>query len=265
MYDGVTGTLDVTTPPPVVYLDMGPLCDLAQNPGHAERLQTRISRGGTVVFMRPTLAELAGLTEGPTLDAVAALLDGLGAHFAFADHDPWRAARREAARALEPQDAALDEEALRELHTVTRFPRGTIDASWLLRVVRDARARWIDEKRVAAAENLPALTRASSMPRQGRPPHVLTPGSAIERCRVELLQRVHVAMPEFDENDNMDLFHAMVPLAICDFLLLDKHWAGLAAQVPAPPRRAQVFSGKKGQIPAFLDALEAWTPAPEVK
>lgn len=69
----------------------------------------------------------------------------------------------------------------------------------------------------------------------------------------------------FEPNDTLDLFHAAVPLASCDFVMLDGRWAARGRSVPAPPRRAQVFSGKKGQIDAFLDALEAWTPAPEVK
>jgi hypothetical protein len=65
-------------------------------------------------------------------------------------------------------------------------------------------------------------------------------------------------------NHAIDLLHAIVPVAYCDFVLLDKHWEAQidrmrgrleAAGVAVPT--ARVFSGKAGQIEAFLRALGA--------
>jgi hypothetical protein len=65
-------------------------------------------------------------------------------------------------------------------------------------------------------------------------------------------------------NHAIDLLHAIVAVAYCDLVLLDKHWevqvermrtrlqaAGVAVPI------AQVFSGKAGQIDRFLVTLES--------
>jgi hypothetical protein len=65
-------------------------------------------------------------------------------------------------------------------------------------------------------------------------------------------------------NHAIDLLHAVVPVAYCDLVLLDKHWEAQVdrmrtrlkdARVTVPI--AQVFSGKAGQIDRFLVALES--------
>ena len=64
-------------------------------------------------------------------------------------------------------------------------------------------------------------------------------------------------------NHAIDLLHAVVSVAYCEFVLLDKHWE---AQVNQMRRRlekagvgvpiARIFSGKAGQVDVFLRALD---------
>src|SRR5262249_47318897 len=63
-------------------------------------------------------------------------------------------------------------------------------------------------------------------------------------------------------NDVDDLFHAVVPLAYCDFVLLDKSWEDkverIRKRLKAAGRSvpiARVFSGKENGIERFLCEL----------
>jgi hypothetical protein len=61
-----------------------------------------------------------------------------------------------------------------------------------------------------------------------------------------------------------DLFHAVVPVAYCDFVLLDSHWKTKVGQVYKRLNKAglsipsaRVFSGKANDIHRFLGVLES--------
>ena len=62
-------------------------------------------------------------------------------------------------------------------------------------------------------------------------------------------------------SDRRDLFHMIVPLAYCDFILLDRAWAGRAKAITQRLREcghtaefAQVFHG--GEMEKFWSAFE---------
>jgi hypothetical protein len=66
-------------------------------------------------------------------------------------------------------------------------------------------------------------------------------------------------------NHAVDLFHAVVPLAYCDLVLLDKHWEEQVKRVRARLDRSQldvpiaeVYSGRRGGVERFLATLEGW-------
>ena len=69
---------------------------------------------------------------------------------------------------------------------------------------------------------------------------------------------------KFSQNDAIDLVHAVVPLAYCEFVLLDKHWQAQAEKMRGRFAEAnmmfpvaQVFSGKRNEIERFLSLLES--------
>jgi hypothetical protein len=62
----------------------------------------------------------------------------------------------------------------------------------------------------------------------------------------------------------IDLFHAVVPLAYCDLVLLDKHWETQVNQVRSRLKAAglsvplaSVFSEKRNGVDRFLSELES--------
>jgi len=64
-------------------------------------------------------------------------------------------------------------------------------------------------------------------------------------------------------NDAMDFFHAVVPVAYCDYVLLDNHWAAQVAQLRSRFKRtrmnvpmATVFSGGRSGVEELLRALD---------
>lgn len=57
-----------------------------------------------------------------------------------------------------------------------------------------------------------------------------------------------------DENDAIDFLHATVPIAYSNFVLLDKHWAGLAGKLKLPLKCVRVYSPK--HVEEFLENLE---------
>ena len=85
------------------------------------------------------------------------------------------------------------------------------------------------------------------------------------RSLTELLIRPFLNMPPeaFEENDVFDLLHATVPLAYCDFVLLDKAFKARAdsaiGQLRALSARAplaRVFDGRPVDVERFLSVIE---------
>jgi hypothetical protein len=65
-------------------------------------------------------------------------------------------------------------------------------------------------------------------------------------------------------NHAIDLLHAVVPIAYCDLVLLDKHWESQVDRVRSRLQKAgisvpigRVFSGKTNGIEQFLCAMES--------
>ena len=60
-----------------------------------------------------------------------------------------------------------------------------------------------------------------------------------------------------------DIHHAIVPMAYCDFVMLDKTWADIASKTKKRLRKAgytgqiaTVFSSRKAEMEMFFSALE---------
>jgi hypothetical protein len=58
----------------------------------------------------------------------------------------------------------------------------------------------------------------------------------------------------FTLNDAKDLFHATVPVAYSDFVLLDKYWTPRVRKIVMPDRKSFAFS--EPELDEFLDAFE---------
>ena len=55
----------------------------------------------------------------------------------------------------------------------------------------------------------------------------------------------------------LDLLHTIVPVAYCDYVLIDKRWAGFIAETKiTPPTIASVFTKKT--VNDFLESLSSY-------
>jgi hypothetical protein len=92
---------------------------------------------------------------------------------------------------------------------------------------------------------------------------------ATEALRIALIeQQFAEGKPELDPHDAIDMLHTIVPVAYCQFALLDGRWCDL---VDRARRRltdagisglASVYSERRNGISDVLDALAAYPPAP---
>ncbi len=64
----------------------------------------------------------------------------------------------------------------------------------------------------------------------------------------------------FTDNDGPDLFHATVPTACADIMLLDKHWTRRVRGLKLPPGRVRAYH--EAEFETFLDILERSTVVP---
>jgi hypothetical protein len=82
------------------------------------------------------------------------------------------------------------------------------------------------------------------------------PDSNILNCHAQLMNAAFRASLKFKNNDAADVFHAVVPLAVCDFVVLDGRWTEMASQVRCPPRRATIYPCNDRGISSFLDDFQ---------
>jgi hypothetical protein len=84
----------------------------------------------------------------------------------------------------------------------------------------------------------------------------------------EMLRAIMIdKQTKISRNHAIDLLHAVVPVAYCEFVLLDAHWETQVARVrrrfdatPMLVPMARVYSGKRDGIDRFLCELEAGRP-----
>ncbi len=253
-------------PRPLAYLDHGPMGQIAENDAWRDGLVAALRRRGTLGVSSLNLYEVSQQDDGASVDAITRFLTEVDQRFVLIDLCPSRViARARAPRCSEVQasfDDSFAEHYVASLSTGT----GPTSAAGLVPWIRAARAfarsafagmrRDVQSQIAAGREVYGRLPSIRPLPAFS---------SRLDGCMMNLMHHACLDGAEFTDHDSADIFHADVPAAICDFALLDGKWAPRALRLDSPPRRAQVFSGKKGQIEAFLDALERFQPTPEVK
>jgi hypothetical protein len=260
---------------PAVYLDHWALRRFSERPAEGERLKKAIlSRNGTLVISWANVVEFAAMNKDTKAGRAAeTFIDAHWPNLYFLRSEPFEVVRREDERGR-PQagtDAASDEELLDAVaYNSIRIGVLMPEFAGVLATVIEAKAelhptaeRLKSSVREAVLQRLKRIqadpeerNKVESAPTQaGRPRATLAAG--------ELLLRELFRISDVMElNDSMDLLHAAVPLAYCDYVLLDGRWRDLAdraisgmraAGVKAP--LAKVYSGKKGEVEKFLEAL----------
>lgn len=235
-----------------IYLDhwaLGDFATAAWAPRRA-RLLAAIARGAYVAFSPMNALEFLR-TGRRTIEEVQSVLRAVGPRVRLIDTDPIAVLTRAAGGRSERAAAVIPDlvVGLDGIDLLSSFGDRDNPMRAEYEAALEARAAGMRADRAAGGEFDPPI-----------------PGSRVDGCWRALARSVLDERFEIDGHDAADYLHAVVPIAVCNFALLDGGWTELARRVSDSARRAEVFSGKKGQIEAFLDALERWpSPPPEAK
>jgi hypothetical protein len=249
--------------PPIVYLDHGPMHHLAADAAQAARFGAALRRGGTLALSQANVYEIAAQEDGPSLDALRALLRGVGSRFCVLKTDHFDYAESAARSGGDYIADGFDQGLMQMIDEFDRSRGGLLsDAS----VIVDWTREWPPEDAKKLSSRAKSgmkwiLERARQRYRDANVSPRARPGEprALE-CAAALWRVIAQEQSgSVTENDGIDVMHACVPIAACDVVVLDSKWAELTRRVPRQPdgpRRAQVFSGKLREREALLTTLE---------
>jgi hypothetical protein len=255
----------ITVPvnPPLIYLDHAFLRRLSKNMREQHRFLTAISRRGTLALSMLNMLEIGAHEPGPSVVKLHRFLVEVGNRWCLLNIDPIGVSARAHERGEREEEMAFDRELTEEYISRTGNRSRVVGLDRFVPIARSDSA-WargqLDEMKSSIRAYLVPAQRHHEVTKRAMTPEI--PGARAEACFIELANSVLRSGTAIEENDIVDLFHAAVPLSLCDFVLLDGQWTEFSNRVPAPPRRARVFSERKGRFEAFLDALDIETQLP---
>jgi hypothetical protein len=259
---------------PAVYLDHWALRRLSENEMLAKRMVSALqSRNGTLALSALNLAEFAKVTIGEQAENAENLVEAILPNVFFIEFDLFVVIKREdellAGGPPTPPHADMD--LLRVFAQLKPNSLNPFTACNLFKVVQkpqlavrlDGLADTIVNRVEALRDTLDVDEDFQATIRR------LPSGPQIQRgTRIVLRELVRSLLVDgqtkITRNHAIDLLHAVVPIAYCDLVLLDKYWETQVdrarsrlnkARVSAPI--AKVFSGKRGGVEDFLCELES--------
>lgn len=270
------GELDVVQRcvPPIVYLDHWALCDFSENQTLAARLIAALKlRDGTLALSWLNLVEFSKITKEEQARKAENLVEAILPRIFFLEVQPFRVIRREdnllGGGPPAPPHADLD--FLRVFIRLKPKSLNPFTAHDLFRVAQaNELAKCFDDLADTIIDRVEAMrdeidTNPEFQSAVRRSPS----GPQIQRAtRFILRELVRTFLVDkgtkITRNQAIDLLHAIVPVAYCDLVLLDKHWQ---TQVDCVRSRlnasgifvpiGRVFSGKGNGRDRFLCELES--------
>ena len=234
------------------------------------------NRHGTLALSWVNLAEFTKITDRRQIQAVEQFVDAISPQLFFIAVDPWAV--------IQSEDEVLQGHrtqsewghlGLLKIFLIRRgmpslnplTARGLFSNLRKSRILRrldelgDQFISWIESLRNRYAEDSEFVKAVRKLPK----------GSAFLPATRFLLREllgvfVKNPMQQLTRNDAADFFHAIVPLAYCNYMLLDGHWA---TQASVAAHRlygtgqfetiAQAFSKRQNGLLRFLDTIESET------
>jgi hypothetical protein len=265
---------------PTVYLDHWALRKISADRTLTERLTAALkSQHGTLALSWLNLSEFRKVTREEQVRNADSLFEAIQPQVFFLEVDFGVVIRRE--------DELLAGGPLAPPHGDAEFLRASITSArdLFMQVVQDRqRAQRFDALTDAIADRISVLRSNFATRQRGKDrdsfiksallefqPVIIHPlsGLPIQRGTRFLLYEFLRALlidtkTKLTRNYVTDLFHAVVPVAYCDFVLLDSHWKTKVGQVSTSLNKAglsipiaRVFSGKANEIHRFLCVLES--------
>lgn len=244
--------LDHYAESPVVYLDHGPLMEIAAN--HADAfVDALISRNGTLAFSWVNLVERARVADD-TAAVIDRLLRRLWPRLIFLEAVPDVVIDREDSllAGVSTRPPHLDDPLVRMLMTnPTPGCLNPIDPEGLLTVYRTPEVRAACDTKWEATTEMIMGAVAASADRYREDEAIrarfrLLPGQTpiefptryVYDEGIRYLIKNDLAHP----NHAADLFHMVVPVSFCDYVVLDANWKEAARQVQNKLRDAELLT-----------------------
>jgi len=265
------------TTAPAVYLDHWALRQISEDAGMAARLATALhNRGGTLMVSWLNLIEFSNVSDESQARAAEALIEAILPHVFFLEVNPFTVIANENTLlkgGSAPAAPHADREFLQTFvylrpQSVKPFTARNLfmaaASSDQLPPSFEALADTIIERTEALRQTMDSDTAFERRVRR------LPSGPMIQRGTRYILREL--ARPflidrgiRVTRNHAIDLVHAVVPVAYCDFVLLDKHWeeqvermrvrfADARMDIPL----AKVYSGKARGVDRFISAVETY-------
>jgi len=265
---------------PTVYLDHWALRKISADQTLADRLTAALkSQHGTLALSWLNLSEFRKVTREEQVRNADRLIEAIQPQIFFLEVDFDAVISRENTLLAggPPAPPHGDVDFLRESITSAR--------NLFMQVVQDRqRAQRFDALTDAIAERINILRSNLATLQRGKDrvsfiksallefqPVITQPLSGLQMQRgtrfllYEFLRALLIdTKTKLTRNYVTDLFHAVVPVAYCDFVLLDSHWKTKVGQVSTSLNKAglsipiaRVFSGKANEIHRFLCVLES--------
>jgi hypothetical protein len=260
---------------PTVYLDHWALLEISANQTLADRLTAALkARNGTLALSWLNLAEFTSITMEEQVHNAESLLEAILPQVFLLDTDLCTVINREDRLCVRPH---RDDDFLKTLIGLKPTSLNVLTARGLFKAVQgrsDARNFALIEalrSALAARQEQAALDSfIKNLEREFRPVLRHLPSSPQpEKGTLLILCELVRSLSEdkrtkITRNYVDDLFHAVVPVAYCDFVLLDKYWEDrverIRKRLKAAGRSvpiARVLSGKENGIERFLCELES--------
>lgn len=271
-----TGDLNVgmQSPSPTVYLDHWALRQFSENKELANRLSSGLtSRRGTLAISWVNLAEFTKVTVEDQARKAESLIEATFPRVFLLDVNPFLVIEREnrLLAGTPPTPPHADVDSLKAIIGLNPTSVNLLSARDLFNVVRDQGSmQRFNNLADTIVERIEALRDQLETDLKFQSAIARSPsGTPIQRGTRFILRELVRALiidpkTKMTRNHAIDLFHAVVPAAYCDLVLLDKHWetqvgrvrsrlvsAGIAVPV------AKVFSGKRDGVSRFLHELES--------
>ena len=258
--DGVID-LELQTRQPTVYLDNWAMARaLARDDSRRTRFLDAFKTRGTLFFSWANVLELGDSIFSRSAP-IRILFDGIGEHWFPIEWNPFACIRKEIAHVSGANSPALSESFLRAYYPQIHGRVLTLSAVLdLLRQDNGAKAhagqdqikvtvrRFIDEVKQGHSKDPNWLEeKYPALPFDPQRPAVFVLGELVRALASE-----HGFT--FTPNDGMDLFHATVPVAYSDLVLLDKSWTQRVRAIAMPGRQLYAFS--EPELDQFLDVFE---------
>ena len=247
---------------PTIYLDHWAMREMSSRPTLRDRFLAAFETRGTLLFSSVHIAELAKNT-GRSTDAIRSFLDAVGPHWMVTLADPIEVIRRENAWTVTSRRAPFVADTFfKTSGFLVRLSEGPVSLSHIVDMVRDEGSDAILANLTSSVQTLVAnLNRFRQEYRANSgilsttfPAQMFDKRYPTRFVFHQLMRSLITTQVKLSPNHIADFFHAVVPLAYAQIVVLDKHWATQAENLHLPENWVRIF--KKSNLEDCFELIE---------